>query len=72
MRGLIVAAFLDGSLALLRASNGDIVRWDPFAPDGHASIVYSLAVDAGRIVLGTIDGRFGVAPISQFIAGATA
>jgi hypothetical protein len=68
-KGMIVAAFLDGGLALLRATNGETVRWEPFAPDGHASVVYSLAVDAGQIVLGTIDGRFGVAPINRFVGG---
>jgi hypothetical protein len=66
-RDIVVAAFLDGELATLRASTGEILRWERFMPDGHASVIFSLSADNTQIVAGAIDGRIGIAPLDTFI-----
>lgn len=66
---LVVVAFLDGSLAVFEADTGAIIQWEPFKPDGLLTIVVSLDIDESHLLLGTLDGRIGIAPISQLQEG---
>jgi hypothetical protein len=63
--GVVVAALLDGTILVLRGTDGAILNREPFRSDGYASIVYSLDVDDANIAFGTIDGRCGWMPLLQ-------
>jgi hypothetical protein len=62
---LVIAAFLDGTLAVIRGDTGEIRHWEPFRPDGHACIIVSLDVDRTHMLLGMIDGRCGLMPLAE-------
>jgi hypothetical protein len=62
---MVVVAFLDGSLAVFRADTGAVVQWEAFKPGGLLTVVVSLDIDETHILLGTLDGRFGIAPINE-------
>jgi hypothetical protein len=64
---LVMAAFLDGTFAMIRGENGAVAHWEPFTPDGNASVIFSLDVDETHVAFGTIDGRCGVTPLAQFV-----
>jgi hypothetical protein len=66
-RRIVVVAFLDGTLAVLHADTGAVVQWDPFKPGGLSTVIISLDFDETHISLGTLDGRFGVAPITELM-----
>jgi hypothetical protein len=65
--GLVLAAFLDGTVAILRGDTGKIVRWEPFKPDGHTCIIIALDVDRAQLAIGTIDGRCGLMPLAELV-----
>jgi hypothetical protein len=65
LKGIIMAAFLDGRLVTFRARDGAIVNDEPFNPDGQASVIYAISVGETHLGVGTIDGRCGLMPISQ-------
>jgi WD40 repeat protein len=64
---ILVVAFLDGSLAVLHGDTGDIAQWDAFKPDSFSTVIVSLDIDETHILFGTLDGRFGVAPVSDLM-----
>lgn len=63
----VLIAFLNGDFAVLRADTGETVRWAPFAPDGVQSVIYSMDVDDTSLLIGTIDGRIGLAPLDSVL-----
>jgi hypothetical protein len=63
--GLIVVAFLDGNLALIRSEDGAILDKKLYSPEGYSGVVYSIDVDDLHLSFGAIDGRCGLVPISQ-------
>lgn len=63
--GLVIAAFLDGTLAMIHGDTGEIHRWEPFRPDGYTCIIFSVDVDRTHLVFGTIDGRCGLMPLAE-------
>lgn len=65
--GLVMVAFLDGNFAMMQGGDGEISHWEPFMPEGNASIIFSLDVDETHVAFGTIDGRCGVKPLTQFM-----
>jgi hypothetical protein len=65
--GLVMAAFLDGNFAMIQGDNGEISHWGAFTSDENASIIFSLDVDETHVAFGTIDGRCGVKPLTQFM-----
>jgi hypothetical protein len=65
--GLVMVAFLDGTFAMIRGENGAIAHWEPFMPDGNASVIISLDLDEAHIAFGAIDGRCGVTPLARFV-----
>jgi hypothetical protein len=67
--GLVLAAFLDGSFAMVQSDTGEIRRWDSFAPDGYPGVIFALDVDASHLLIGAIDGRCGLLPVSELVSG---
>jgi hypothetical protein len=65
--GVILAFFLNGEELVLNAVTGSVVRRRCFEPDGLPSVVFSCAVTANRIAIGTVDGRVGVSSLSDFL-----
>jgi hypothetical protein len=63
--GLLVVAFLDGNLALIRSEDGAILDEQLYKPEGYSGVVYSIDVDDTYLGFGAIDGRCGLVPISQ-------
>lgn len=64
---IVVVAFLDGSLAVFHADTGALVQWAEFKPGGLATVIISLDIDETHILLGTLDGRIGVAPLTELL-----
>jgi hypothetical protein len=63
----VIAAFLDGSLAVLRSETGEVIRWETCEASGLATIIFSLDVSDSKMLFGTIDGRFGTVPLASLI-----
>jgi hypothetical protein len=64
---IVVVAFLDGTLAVFHADTGAVVQWDSFKPGGLSTVIISLDIDEAHILFGTLDGRIGVAPITELM-----
>lgn len=64
----IVAAFLDGTIGVFRARDGEVVKWGPVETDGYPAVIVSLDIDEKQILLGSLDGRLGVAPVGDFVS----
>lgn len=67
--GLVLVAFLDGGFAMLQSDTGEIRRWESFEPDGYPGVIFALDVDASHLLIGTIDGRCGLLPVSELMSG---
>jgi hypothetical protein len=65
--GVILAFFLSGEEIVLSADTGSVLRRNRCEADGLPSVVFSCAVSADRIAVGTVDGRIGVSPLSDFL-----
>ncbi len=64
----VVAAFLDGTLGVFRARDGEIVKWEPVIAEGYPTVIVSLDLNEKQVLLGSLDGRFGVAPLGEFLS----
>ena len=64
---LVMAAFLDGTFAMLQGEDGSIVFWEEYKPEGNAGVITSLDVDGTHVAVGTIDGRCGVMSLGEFV-----
>ncbi len=67
-RGIVLAAFLNGEVAVFESDSGNVVDWTEFRPDGELSVIFSIDVSAENIVFGTIDGRVGILPIGELLS----
>ena len=64
---IILAAFLNGEVAAIESGSGTVLEWTEFRPGGELSVVFSFDISAENIVIGTIDGRIGILPVSVFL-----
>lgn len=64
---VILVAFLNGDVAAIESSSGTILQWSEFRPGGELSVIFSFDISAKNIVVGTVDGRVGIQPISEFL-----
>ena len=65
--GIVLAAFLNGDVAAIESSSGDVLEWTTFRPGGISSAIFSFDVSPKSIVVGTIDGRVGTLSVSDFL-----
>jgi WD40 repeat protein len=63
--GLVIVAFLDGTLSLLKAINGAVVATGKVTVDGLATVIYSMDFLGSTLAVGTFDGRIGVLDLDQ-------
>ncbi|WP_439596893.1 hypothetical protein [Falsiroseomonas sp.] len=59
-QGLVVVAFLDGTLWLLRATDGAVLAAGPVTLGGWPTIVFALDLRQGQLALGTVEGCVAV------------
>jgi len=62
--GLIVAAFLDGSLQAIDAQSGALRRNAKVHVDGLPTIIFAMDADDDTLLMGTVDGRIAQLRIS--------
>lgn len=62
--GLIVAAFLDGSLQAIDAQSGALRRNAKVHMDGLPTIIFAMDADDDTLLMGTVDGRIAQLRIS--------
>jgi hypothetical protein len=67
--GVVLAAFLDGQVAAFRAGDGHVLAWKEFRPDGLANVVMSLDTDGSQVLVGLLDGRYGLLSTQELLAG---
>lgn len=67
--GLIAAAFLDGTLMLLRAADGHILFAGKARIDGVRTIIFCMDASGDRLALGTVDGRIAVVGVDELLKG---
>jgi hypothetical protein len=67
--GLIAAAFLDGTLMLLRAADGHILFAGKARIDGVRTIIFCMDARGDRLALGTVDGRIAVVGVDELLKG---
>lgn len=63
--GLVIVAFLDGTLSLLNARDGAVVTSGKVTVDGFPTVVYSMDLLDSRLAIGTFDGRIAVMRLDQ-------
>ncbi|WP_168879210.1 hypothetical protein [Rhizobium sp. P28RR-XV] len=63
--GLILVAFLDGTLSLLSAADGVVVITGQVTIEGLPTVIYCMDVVDGSLAVGTFDGRIAVIPFDQ-------
>jgi hypothetical protein len=68
-RGVVLAAFLDGRIGAFRISDGHILAWNEFKPDGYLNVVFSLDTDGSDVLVGLLDGRYGLLGIEELSQG---
>ena len=66
--GLVLAAFLDGSLMLIDAASGDLLLASRVRIGGIATVLYALAAHGGRLAVGAIDGRIALVDLAALAA----
>jgi hypothetical protein len=64
---IVLAAFLDGGLAVFASDSGTIFSWEEFKPDGLSNIIFSLDANASHLSIGLIDGRYGLLRLSELV-----
>ncbi len=62
---LVIIAFLDGTLSLLKAKDGEIVASGKVLIDGFPTVVYSMDLLNSTLALGTFDGRIAVLQLDK-------
>ncbi|PJM69770.1 PQQ-binding-like beta-propeller repeat protein [Achromobacter ruhlandii] len=62
--GLVLAAFLDGTLMLIDAASGDLLLASRVRIGGVATVLYALAAHGGRLAVGAIDGRIALVDLA--------
>jgi hypothetical protein len=67
--GLIAAALLDGTLMLLRATDGHVLFTGKTRIDGVRTIIFSMDASGERLALGTVDGRIAVVIVKEILKG---
>ncbi|WZB76738.1 hypothetical protein WJ972_15275 [Achromobacter insuavis] len=66
--GLVLAAFLDGTLMLIDAASGDLRLAARVRIGGIATVLYALAAHDGRLAVGAIDGRIALVELAALAA----
>jgi len=66
--GLVLAAFLDGTLMLIDADSGDLLLASRVRIGGIATVLYALAAHGGRLAVGAIDGRIALVDLAALAA----
>ncbi|QCL74853.1 MULTISPECIES: hypothetical protein [Agrobacterium] len=63
--GLILVAFLDGTLSTLNAADGAVVTTGQVTIEGLPTVIYCMDAADDSLAVGTFDGRIAVIPFNQ-------